>query len=207
MKKTEPAQRLNPSLWRTTRVLANATRLNLLRTFLEWGEANVSTLAVAEGLSMVRASQELRKLNARGLLAVRREGREVFYRMEADPTIEWMAPLSISLRFALMQHRLSNEDVISIMTAFTHPRRIRMVQYIHAAAGRKATLAELASELGCSRSTAYRHIQKLEARSVLRCAAHEVCLLVPQPGLPETLFNLVLGEAGCLDMEKEHSVA
>ena len=67
--------------------LANERRLMILCKLVEWGEANVSTLAQAVGLSPSALSQHLAKMRDEGLVAFRRELRTVWYRI-ADPRIE-----------------------------------------------------------------------------------------------------------------------
>ncbi len=72
--------RLRPTLWRTCRVLASETRLDLLQHLFEQGELCVSELAAMTGVSPHNASTQLRALNARGLIARRREKQKVIYR-------------------------------------------------------------------------------------------------------------------------------
>jgi ArsR family transcriptional regulator len=67
--------------------LANGRRLFVLCKLQELGEANVTTLACAAGLSQSALSQHLAKLRAEGLVAFRREGQTLWYRI-ADPRIE-----------------------------------------------------------------------------------------------------------------------
>ena len=69
------------------RALGNERRLMILCKLVEWGEANVGTLADAVGLSQSALSQHLAKMRDEGLLAFRRESQTVWYRI-ADPRIE-----------------------------------------------------------------------------------------------------------------------
>lgn len=69
------------------RALSNERRLMILCKLVEWGEANVGTLAGAVGLSQSALSQHLAKMRDEGLLAFRRESQTVWYRI-ADPRIE-----------------------------------------------------------------------------------------------------------------------
>ena len=54
---------------------------------VEWGEANVTTLAAAVGLSQSALSQHLAKMRDEGIVAFRRESQMLWYRI-ADPRIE-----------------------------------------------------------------------------------------------------------------------
>jgi ArsR family transcriptional regulator len=69
------------------RGLANERRLMILCTLVEAGEANVTTLARAVGLSQSALSQHLAKLREEGIVAFRRESQTLWYRI-ADPRIE-----------------------------------------------------------------------------------------------------------------------
>ena len=69
------------------RALANERRLMILCKLVEWGEANVTALAEAVGLSQSALSQHLAKMRAEGLVTFRRESQTLWYRI-ADPRIE-----------------------------------------------------------------------------------------------------------------------
>lgn len=78
------------------RALGNERRLMILCKLAERGEANVNTLATTVGLSQPALSQHLAKMRAEGLVAYRRDGQTLWYRI-ADARIEQL--------FAVM-HRL-----------------------------------------------------------------------------------------------------
>src|SRR5829696_4318593 len=69
------------------RALANERRLMILCKLVEWGEANVGTLAEAIALSQSALSQHLAKMREEGLVTSRRESQTIWYRV-ADPRIE-----------------------------------------------------------------------------------------------------------------------
>jgi ArsR family transcriptional regulator, virulence genes transcriptional regulator len=69
------------------RALANERRLMILCKLVEWGEANVTSLAETVGLSQSALSQHLAKMREEGLVAFRRESQTLWYRV-ADPRIE-----------------------------------------------------------------------------------------------------------------------
>lgn len=77
------------------KALANEKRLIILCKLVEWGEASVSTLADAAGLSQSALSQHLAKMRDEGFVAYRRESQTLWYRI-ADPRIEQM--------FAMLHH-------------------------------------------------------------------------------------------------------
>lgn len=69
------------------RALGNARRLMIICKLSECGEANVTALAQAVGLSQSALSQHLTKLRARGIVDYRRDSQTLWYRI-SDPRIE-----------------------------------------------------------------------------------------------------------------------
>lgn len=69
------------------RALANERRLMVLCKLAEWGEASVGALAEAAGLSQSATSQHLAKMREEGLVAFRRDGQTLWYRI-AEPRTE-----------------------------------------------------------------------------------------------------------------------
>jgi ArsR family transcriptional regulator len=69
------------------RALANERRLMVLCKLVEWGEANVGSLAEAVGLSQSALSQHLAKMRDEGLVDFRRDGQTLWYRV-AEPRVE-----------------------------------------------------------------------------------------------------------------------
>ena len=74
-------------------MLADPTRLRVLRTLLEDGELSVGAVAERTGTSRFNASAHLGKLALVGLVARRREGTTIYYRV-ADANLanvcDWM---------------------------------------------------------------------------------------------------------------------
>jgi len=68
---------------RLMKLLSSEQRLVLLCRLLE-GECSVGELAQYVGLAQTAASQHLAKLRAEGVVATRREGQTIFYRI-CDP--------------------------------------------------------------------------------------------------------------------------
>src|SRR5215470_11720697 len=69
------------------RALANERRLMILCTLVECGEATVTSLAEAVGLSQSALSQHLARMREEGIVAFRRDAQTLWYRI-ADPRIE-----------------------------------------------------------------------------------------------------------------------
>jgi ArsR family transcriptional regulator len=71
----------------TLRALGNERRLTILCKLVEWGEANVTTLAEAVGLTQSALSQHLAKMRDEKIVTFRRESQVLWYRI-ADPRVE-----------------------------------------------------------------------------------------------------------------------
>ena len=69
------------------KAVANERRLMVLCKLLEFGEANVGSLAEAVGLSQSALSQHLTVLRDQKIVAFRRESQTLWYRI-ADPRVE-----------------------------------------------------------------------------------------------------------------------
>lgn len=83
----EALERKAADVARMLRALGNERRLMILCKLVEWGEANVSGLAEAVGLSQPALSQHLAKMRNEGLVTFRRDSQTLWYRI-ADPRIE-----------------------------------------------------------------------------------------------------------------------
>ncbi len=86
------------------KVLANPERLLLLCQMTQ-GEHAVSELAAATGVEQPTLSQQLTVLRLNGLVATRREGKQVFYRITSQNALQVMQVL-----YALYCQQAPNEE-------------------------------------------------------------------------------------------------
>lgn len=180
---------LRPSIWRTCRVLANRQRLLLLRHLLLRSESTVSNMAREMELSVSSTSQHLRALNARGLLAVRREGRYVFYRVGGDDSVPDAAAILASACDMLRVSKRAVESVFRVVTACTHPRLLDILRSL----GRgDQTMVVIGNATGISRPALHRHLSKLESRGFV--VERDQMYSCPQPRdvLTCTLMSLAV---------------
>jgi DNA-binding transcriptional ArsR family regulator len=77
-------------------VLASDTRLRLLHAVVRAGELNVSELADALEMAPQAVSNQLRRLADRRIVASRRDGTRVYYRI-ADPCVAGLLDLGLCL--------------------------------------------------------------------------------------------------------------
>jgi ArsR family transcriptional regulator, virulence genes transcriptional regulator len=84
------------------KLMASAPRLLLMCLVLE-EERSVGELAETTGMRMPTVSQQLALLRAQGLVATRREGTTIYYRLASEPVKDVMA--------MLYKHFCANEDL------------------------------------------------------------------------------------------------
>lgn len=88
------------------KMLANDTRLRLLHALARAGEACVTDLATALGMRPQAVSNQLQRLLDRRILATRREGTHIYYRI-ADPCV----PSLLDLGWCLVEETTSGRPV------------------------------------------------------------------------------------------------
>ena len=156
--------KLRPTLWRTCRVIADETRLQLLWHLFAEGELYVNQLVQRTGATRPNASNQLRALSARGLIAYRREKKNVIYRAEANNGVDFAPDLLEALR-QCHKRSMPFKTVIRQATAFTHERRIEIVRALN---GKKLSFGGLRDTTGMSPTALSRHLEKLEKRGFIK---------------------------------------
>lgn len=177
---------LTPTLWRTCRVLAGPTRLRLLRCIIEIPDRCVSELAEAEGISESRASQELRRLQSRGLVNMVRSGPWTRYRPLTDPKVASAKPLLAAARKALAGW--PEEETRRVARAFGHERRLKMVQLMQE---RARSGDELQEGGKLSRPALFRHLERLKAGGMVRRSRQGWELRANPHPLAKTMMDLL----------------
>src|SRR4051794_34459595 len=117
---------LQPTLWRTCRVLAKCKRLQIVALLARSPAQSVSSVARHLRLSRPTASQYLRALEARGLLICQRVGVRVEYRLADGRSAGSADQIVAALRRVLGRGARRFERLFKSATAFTHPRRIEV---------------------------------------------------------------------------------
>jgi DNA-binding transcriptional ArsR family regulator len=155
---------LRPTLWRTCRVIANETRLQLLWAIFEKEGLGVADLAAICGVNGDYASSQLRALSSRGLITPTRKKLKVIYRAEANPAAVYAEELLNALRTGHAE-KMSLKTVFHQATGFTHERRIYVVRAL--AAG-PADFESLQQRTGIAVPALWRHLKKLTARGYVK---------------------------------------
>ncbi len=178
--------KLNPTLWRTCRILASETRLQMLWLIFDEKELYVEQMAEWTGMSIPNASNQLRALSARGLISPRREKMLVLYRAEANESLEAAPALLEALRVC-HEKSVSFKTLIRQATAFTHERRIEIVRELK---GKELVFQKLLEATGMSSSALSRHLKKLEARGFVKYREGLYRTAYPGNVLGRTLLKL-----------------
>ena len=92
MSSQSPKQALFSQFAVVAKTLGHAHRLELLEQLAQ-GERSVEVLAQITGLSVANASQHLQHMRRAGLVATRREGKFIYYRLADDAVLDLLAAL------------------------------------------------------------------------------------------------------------------
>ena len=155
---------LRPTLWRTCRALANKHRLEILRVLDQDGPQTVSKMRDRLGQPISCVSENLRALNARGLLTAKRQGREVRYELGADPTVPGAKELLQAVLETLRLRENGDTYAFKLLTALTHYRRH---QILFVLTTESLPFGELCQRSDMSRQALQRHIAKLHERGFI----------------------------------------
>jgi len=177
---------LNPTLWRTCRVLANKKRLLVLRELGLRPEQRVSGIAHRLGLSPSLASQALRALNARGLLRARRVGKYVYYIPGANRSIPNSDRLLQVIQKEFANDKKPSINIFQYCTAFTHPRRILIIKTL---CNDPMQLKDIAFKTKIPTSALDRHLRKLIDRGFVSHADGRYACSVPRNQFARVLLH------------------
>jgi rhodanese-related sulfurtransferase/DNA-binding transcriptional ArsR family regulator len=92
MSKQNPKRALFAQFAAVAKALAHAHRLELVEQLAQ-GERSVETLASRTGLSIANTSQHLQQMRRVGIVAARREGKFVFYKLADEAVLALLAAL------------------------------------------------------------------------------------------------------------------
>lgn len=92
MSKQNPKRALFAQFAAVAKALAHAHRLELVEQLAQ-GERSVETLASRTGLSIANTSQHLQQMRRVGIVAARREGKFVFYKLADEAVLAALAAL------------------------------------------------------------------------------------------------------------------
>ena len=123
-------------------------------------------LAEAADLSLPRTSQELRRLQSRGLVQAVRSGRWVRYRPVPDPQVPSAKPLLAAMKAALARNsQEADAQTIRMAKAYSHQRRLDIVREL---LGGSCSVSQIQSVTGIRGMALFRHLRTLKKGGVVR---------------------------------------
>jgi predicted transcriptional regulator len=180
---------LSPTLWRTCRMLAGKTRIRLLRHIEEHPGQSVSERAKALDIGISDASQELRRIQSRGLLQVENRGARVIYRLGADPLVYSAAPILQALRTALShRHAEADEQIRAIAKGLGHRKRIALIQSLRNSPKNSYALHQ---DLQIPYGSLHLHLQALLESGLIQRENKICCFIPPVHPLAKAIIHLL----------------
>lgn len=176
-------------IWKVCRVLANETRLQILKRLFEGESLCVTGIAEFEGITTVVASRHLRLLHESSLLSQKTEGKWTFYKVKSDPEFTITQKMYSPLRNQLAGGKGQIPKVIKSVTAFTHPRRIEIVKQLGA---EPLAFDELKDRCSISSRAMTRHLNKLISRGFVENDSNMYKLLFGKTELEKVLLDMCL---------------
>jgi DNA-binding MarR family transcriptional regulator len=177
----------NQALWRTCRVIANRRRISLLWCLFNQEKRCVFELAGELGISDSQVSEHLRELASRGLIQQYRRKMRMISIPEADPQVA-AAKLLMKALLACNKKNISIQSVFKQATAFTHSRRIEIMQ---AMPKNGISLKELSQKTHIPESALNRHINKLMARGFIQGDNKYYTQIIPDDEFSRALFQII----------------
>ncbi len=179
---------LHPTLWRTCRALANIKRIELLYALFEHPNLCVFELAQATDIRPEHASLHLRTLSSRGLIRQTRQKMRLICCADANRELEAPSLLLEALR-ACHKNNMPAELILKQATAFTHRRRIEIIQAVSETGSSRDALH---NRTNISYSALTRNLNKLEARGFVNIGRNFVKRSVPPDPLSKALLRIIL---------------
>ena len=184
--------KLHPTLWRTCRILSGKTRLQLFRRVIATPAQSVTALAKQLDISVPRTSQELRRLQSRGLLQAVRRNQNVLYRPVPDALVSTAAPLLAAMQQTFQRYPESRDDETArIATGLAHTRRLVLMRLLLVSPMDEQTLEDLS---GIKRDALLRHLKLLEQAGLACCRAERWQVVDSSHPLAQCLLALLVGE-------------
>jgi DNA-binding transcriptional ArsR family regulator len=182
----------HPTVWRTCRALMNERRLACLAVVLRAPGLSVGKIAVESRMPENQASINLRALQARGLIAARRDGVHIRYFAEPDPLVDHAAELLGAVRLELRRAG-GRRAALATLRAFTHARRLTILRHLALRGG--ATVETLVAKTRISQPAVWRHLTTLLGAGLV-CATEQARWQVMPgkrlSGLAKTLLNVII---------------
>lgn len=169
----------------------NERRLACLSAVLESPGLSVGDVAEEAGVPENQASINLRALQARGLIAARRDGNHIRYFSEPDPLVKHAAEVLAAVRRELKGgNGHETEQLRATLRAFTHSRRLTILNRLMCQT--EMTSEAIVSATRISQPAVWRHLETLRNAGLVRTTKDGRWRLAARRGLP-ALAKILLG--------------
>ena len=170
-------------------MLAGPTRIRLLRQLHDHPGQNIATLAGALGICRPYASQEMRRIQSRGLLKRTHRGASLIYLLGADPQVSSAAPLLKAVQRALDTLPPSRDGEMQALAAgLAHERRIAMVQALRQS---PKTPQQLLAGIPMARCSYHLHLRTLIASGFVTLSKNVLSFRTPAHPLAKALARFL----------------
>lgn len=160
----------------------NERRLACLSVVLKSTGLSVGEIAVKAGLPENQASINLRTLQARGLIAARRDGRWIRYFPEPDPLVKHAATVLDAVRRELKGgNGYRTERLKATLRAFTHSRRLAILKCL--TFQEESTCEEIVSKARISQPAVSRHMETLRGSGLVYATKNGAWRMMARRGL------------------------
>ena len=173
-------------------MLAGPTRIRLLRQLHDHPGQNIAALAGALGICRPYASQEMRRIQSRGLLKRMQRGASMIYLLRADPQVSSAAPLLKAVQRALdTLPPWRDREMLTLAAGLAHERRIAMAQSLMRS---PKTPPQLRAEIPMARCSYHLHLRTLTASGFATISKNVLTFRVPAHPLAKALARLLQPE-------------
>ena len=181
----------HPTVWRTCRALMNERRLTCLDVVLRSPGLSVKEVAAEARIPENQASINLRALQARGLLAARRDGVHIRYFAEPDPLVEHAAEVLKAVRRELGGANGAGAVLVTLR-AFTHARRLTILGHLMTV--NEAATDVIVGKTRISQPAVWRHLATLRDAGLVCETEKARWQVMPRRrliGLAKTLLDVI----------------
>ncbi len=175
--------------WAFCRVIAQKTRLALLRELILNPGLNVTELTLSVDRTESAVSMHLKQLHTAGLVVPYRQDQQVLYSVEAPANARFALQI-LPFLIKTLEKEAAYDPIIRMATAFTHQRRIEILRLLRTGPQSADYLME---KTKMKRSSFYRQIHKLEGRGFISQAGADYGISCPNTPLAKALLKAALG--------------
>jgi len=180
---------MNEPAWKTCRILANKTRLRILRWLLR--ETELCEFEIARFLDLTRpsASRHIRLLSESGLIKTRPRSKWLLCSLNDSKPKDPLHDVQEILFKNLTSGEKQIDKIYRSATAFTHERRCCIIRLLQ---NKSLPIEEIVSTADISEVALHRHLKKLINRGLVAERNDTYHFVHPSDPLTNALVNMVL---------------